>query len=85
MRKIPTSEKVYVAIMEAHPELKPFGSYTAVDGEAHNPSRGVISTSYGFDGQVDPIVMYERSWDIDQRDRMVRNNESTVYWLIQPE
>lgn len=85
-KRVPTSAEVWAVIRARHPNLVPFGSYTAPEGDyfGGDSSHGRIFTSYGFEGHDYPVIEAETTWDIDQSEPSKRHNEQHEYWLCLP-
>jgi hypothetical protein len=81
----PTSAEVWAVIRARHPELRPFGTYSAPCGDQFgDPSKGVMFTSLGFEKADYPIMEAKTTWDIDSEKPYARLNEKTEYWLCLP-
>jgi hypothetical protein len=79
-----TTYEVWRVIKEAHPDLVVFGSYSAPDGDRFgDPTRAVMITSYGFEGDRYPILEARTEWDATHEYRVTakRENETHKYWL----
>lgn len=83
---VETSPEVWAVIRARHPELVPFSTYSAPDGDylGGNTSKGEMFTSYGFPGSDYPIMEARTTWDINPEERWKRNNEQHRYWLCLP-
>jgi hypothetical protein len=83
-KRVPTSAEVWAVIRARHPEMVPFGSYSAPDGdEFGEPSKGKMFTSYGFSGCDFPVIEAQTTWDISDC-KTLRSNERHEYWLCLP-
>ena len=83
---VPTSSAVYYAIREAHhKDLIVVGSYSAPTGDHYgDPTKGVMSTLWGFKDSDLPIIKTTVEWDIDEENPDNRKNIKSIYWLFRP-
>ena len=79
--RVLTTEEVYSAIHRAHPELKVYSSYSAPEGDQHNPSVGRMETAFYFMNRDFPIIEAKTTWDIDRSAPETRKNLTQTYWL----
>ena len=80
-RKHLTTVEVFRAIRESHPELIVFGSYSAPGGDRFgDPSKAVMLTSYGFEGDEFPVIEARTTWNA-RPSGWERENEKHEYWL----
>jgi hypothetical protein len=83
MKRIPTTEEVWIAIRKAHgPELRVFSSFSDPEGMYNGHTRGEMVTAYGFDCADYPIMEARTTWDIDRSQSYTRVNEKHGHWLI---
>jgi hypothetical protein len=85
-KTVETSPEVWAVIRARHPELVPFSTYSAPDGDylGGNTSKGEMFTSFGFPGSDYPIMEARTTWEINPEERWKRNNEQHRYWLCLP-
>jgi hypothetical protein len=83
-KRVQTSAEVWAVILARHPEMVPFGSYSAPEGDKlGDPSKGKMFTSYGFSGCDFPVIEAQTTWEISDC-KIWRLNERREYWLCLP-
>ncbi len=86
-KKIPTTPEVWAVIRIAHPELKPFSSFSDPEGGHELGDRKPrMETSWGFPSADYPLLEARTTWErsSDPKKPWLRENEKHEYWLCLP-
>jgi len=81
-KAIRTTVEVWRAVLQAHPEIKAFATYSAPCGDRFgDPFQSKMQTAYGFDGCEFPTMGATTTWDFDYEHPDKRTNEETSFFL----